>query len=218
MRTSRMVLLLALVASALPACGRAETPPAAAGEQADPEPAPEGAPPSRSPGTPEGWPSVEARRLEPDYAPTPFTADQIRRGCPSGLRAVYRMGGDGATTYQHFAFDNSDGIGTDFSVTVTPEQDTPLAKPRPNRLEWSSLQRHAHYPERTTVIENETITVKAGTFRCMRYTVTSIDDGKAGVGSYWFAYDLPGPPIKWVQRVDDVVVRSMELIQREIVK
>ena len=201
----RPALLLGALLLGLCGCGAESpdtTPPAAS---------------ARATERPADWPSDAARRLEADHAPTPYTADQIRAGCPSGLRSTYLMEGGGKKVIQVWAFDKADDTAVDFTMTQQDESGVIQGTPRKNRVEWTTLQRHADYPARYTEITEEEITVPAGTFLCMHYKVSQPDEGKISVGDFWFAYDLPGGPIRWIQSADGTTLVSMTLQERTIV-
>ena len=55
------------------------------------------------------WPSEDARRMRPEHAPTPFTAEQIRAACPVGRRSTFRVEMPGRTPFlQTFHFTAAD--------------------------------------------------------------------------------------------------------------
>ena len=79
--------------------------------------------------------------------------------------------------------------------------------------EWKDLQAHASFPEKQTTIQKESFTVPAGTFDCWRYEVTLEKDGKTNVQRYWFAVNLPGPPICFEETANDRVVYKMTMLK-----
>lgn len=70
------------------------------------------------------------------------------------------------------------------------ENDQPPHEER-TTVAWRELRMHAAFPRAATRIEDETVTVPAGTFACTRYVVTNGD----AVKTLWFAKTQPGPPV-----------------------
>jgi hypothetical protein len=133
-------------------------------------------------------------RLKPDHAPTPFSAAEIRAGCPEGRMTTFVVEQPGQPpSRQVTRFTRGDAEGTDYEIgTIGP--DGAVGAPRVTHATWKKLQEHASYPDAATKITDETITVPAGEFDCWLYTVTT---GNA-VRKFWFAKELPGPPVKVV--------------------
>ena len=128
-----------------------------------------------------------------DAAPYPFTASEIRAGCPLGRVIDYRMESVGASaTSERWAFAP---IGEDsVTITTTPldARGNPTGVPETQTSKWTELHEHAHFPRAATKVSEESLTVPAGTFAVLRYVVTKEDDVK----TVWFAKNLPGPPVK----------------------
>lgn len=164
----------------------------------------------------------ETNRMQEGQAPTPYSAAEIRRGCPSGRKIVYRMerhrGAGGATleepvvVLQTFLFRDGDEEGVDF-VQSHRAPDGPDGPEQSIRATWKQLQSHAAYPAARTTIESASVEVPAGTFDCWLYTVRAGDDPAAGVQKVWFAKDRPGPPVRRVQEKDGQLVFSMEMTE-----
>ncbi|MBW2373694.1 MAG: hypothetical protein JRF70_14270 [Deltaproteobacteria bacterium] len=86
-----------------------------------------------------------------------------------------------------------------------------------NVRSWEELQHQASHPASLTTIAAETITVPAGTYECMRYTVERIEEGRGESRHVlWFAYELPGPPIRWIVSSGGVNQMEMNLLERKI--
>ena len=141
----------------------------------------------------------DERRLKPDHAPTPFSAAQIRAGCPEGRVTTFIVEQPGQPpSRQVTRFTRGDTQGTDYEMgTIGP--DGAVGVPRVSHATWRKLQEHASYPAAGTKITEETVTVPAGEFACWLYTVTT---GNA-VRKFWFAKELPGPPVKVVATAGD---------------
>jgi hypothetical protein len=107
-----------------------------------------------------------ARFLHPGHAPTPFTAAQIRVGCPPGRRVTTRtVTADGRTWLRVSEFTDCDDEG---AVVVSNEGR--------HRVTWVDLQGHASFPLATTMITKEAIDTPVGSHECLRYTVAD-DEG-----------------------------------------
>jgi hypothetical protein len=60
---------------------------------------------------------------------------------------------------------------------------------------WEELRRHGEFPRASVVKDDQRITVPAGTFDCARYTLTKGAPPEAEVSQFYFAKNLPGPPV-----------------------
>jgi hypothetical protein len=144
--------------------------------------------------------------------PTPFSADEIRQGCPPGRTVrtlVVRAGHD---PYVHVArFSTGDEDGGDQEFWNETPGGTRLTETETGHSAWRELQGHASMPaDRTTVTEEE-IEIPAGRFTCLRYTRTDED----GVGTFWFAKSAPGMPLKFEQQVEGKTVFSSTTLSDE---
>lgn len=173
------------------------------GYQPEPEPEPD---PKPAP-----WPSAEARTMKEGHAPTPFTAEQIRDALPSGTSATFRLEQKGAPVMiQTMEFLNADAEGMEVKMTVTTVKGDAMGEPRTSpKRPWTFFQSHASYEAAKTKITEETIETEAGSFECFVYTVTEAPDN---VSTYWFARELPGPPVMMRTTANDEVVFKMELM------
>jgi hypothetical protein len=118
--------------------------------------------------------------LIPGHAPTPFTAEEIRRGCPEGRTVITRTVSPEGTTTSTSRFTRCDEEGT-----------TLVGGNGAHRVSWVDLQRHASFPADVTTIDEERITTPLGSLDCLRYQVTADDE----VSTFWFAKSLPGMPV-----------------------
>ena len=134
----------------------------------------------------------ESNRTQPDHAPTPYSAAQIRTACGAGRRNTYRIDAAGEAPYLMATVwlgGGEDSGEAEFSK-LEPNGER-IAGPGRTEMEWADLQAHASYPAEYTTIEETSIETAAGTFDVWLYTVTR--DGL--VERAWFAKDLPGPPV-----------------------
>jgi hypothetical protein len=148
--------------------------------------------------------------LQADHLPTPFTADEIRRGCQPGrtVRALVTEAGD--DPYIHVTrFVAVDAEGADQESWRETPDGTRLTEPQRRRSTWLGFQGHASMPAATTDIAEEDIDIPAGRFACLRYTRR---DGES-VMTFWFARSAPGMPLKFEEREGDEVVYSSTAIE-----
>lgn len=159
--------------------------------------------------TPRGSsPATPATTPVTEYAPTPFTADEIREGCPSGRRHLFAERTPAGTTRRETHFIESTPEGARIEI-VTLNDDGTTGEPQLGEATWEELRLHARYPAAQTTITAEEITVPFGTFVTKRYTV---DDPEAGtLTRVWFADDLPGPPIRLIVEQGGVEALHLEM-------
>lgn len=148
--------------------------------------------------------------LAPGRAPTPFTADEIRAGCPTGRTTRLRVDVQGETTFHQVSrFVECDEAGTTMERSRLSLDGSPLAEPEVDRVTWRDLQTHASFAADDTTIESEWIETAIGELDCLRYTVR-ID---ATDQVFWFAKNLPGFPIQCLTRTDGQVVTTMSVVE-----
>jgi len=145
--------------------------------------------------------------------PTPFSAQDIRQGCPPGrtVRAlVVQAGQEPYVRVTRFLTGDDDGGNQEFWNESL--DGTRLTEPETGHAIWRELQGHASMPAERTEITEEQIEIPAGRFACLRYTRT--DEGSVGV--FWFAKAAPGMPLKFEKRVDDKTVFSSTTLSDEV--
>ncbi len=138
---------------------------------------------------PDGDPHV----LKLGHAPTPFTAAEIRDGCPEGRTIgmlIEPRDGDPYLTITRFVTVDEEGADH-LTESLTMDGD-PIDEPAELRTKWVDFQSHASFPEEQTEVDAEVVETPMGELRCRRYTVT---DGPT-TDVYWFAVDKPGMPVK----------------------
>jgi hypothetical protein len=144
--------------------------------------------------------------------PTPFSAEEIRHGCPPGRtirRLVARGGAEPFVHATRFLTGDEDGADQE-SWTETPDG-VRLTEPETSRVVWRELQAHASMPADRTEVVEETIDLPVGRFDGLRYTRTDED----GVSVFWFAKAAPGMPLRFEQRVGDETVFSSTTLSDE---
>jgi hypothetical protein len=152
----------------------------------------------------------DAHQLHPDDRPTPFSADEIRRGCSPGRTVrslVTEAGSEPYVGVTRFVSTDDEGAEQE-SWRETPDGDR-LTEPQRRRSTWLEFQGHASMPAATTEIAEERIEIPAGRFDCLRYTRTDGDE----VSTFWFAKVAPGMPLKFEQRTNGELVYSSTAIE-----
>jgi hypothetical protein len=151
--------------------------------------------------------------LRPDHAPTPFTADEIRRGCPPGRTIRLRVeaaGADPVLRVTRFRESDDDGAvqeGGRFTL-----EGLPLETPHRDRTRWAEFQAHASFPADRTRVDRVDLDTPMGSEECLRYTVG--DDEAAAV--FWFATARPGMPVRVEERRGGETVFTMTMIEDTI--
>ena len=150
----------------------------------------------------------DANRIRPDHLPTPFSASDIRAGCPLGRTIQLQSEAPGGElTFRQIRFAEVDADGAIQEIQSTDARGIPIGEPTRQRSSWLDLQQHASQPESTTVIDEVDLTLPLGTEACWRYTVSGGDTRV----SFWFAKGRAGMPVQVEQRV------SGELVSRSVV-
>lgn len=149
--------------------------------------------------------SADPHVLGAGLAPTPFTADEIRAGCPDGHRVLVRTTRGGAVSHHASGFEGGDGEGVTTTSVETDARGRPSGDERRTRVAWRELQAHAAFPaERTTVVP-ERIRLEIGERDCLRYEVA----GEGGTSTFWFALAHPGMPVRY--RTGDALVEVVAI-------
>jgi hypothetical protein len=149
----------------------------------------------------------DANRIRPDHLPTPFSAADIRAGCPLGRTIQLQSDGPGGElTFRRIRFVEVDADGAVQEFQPTDAGGLPIGEPTHHRSSWLDLQQHASQPASSTVIDEVDLTLPFGTEACWLYTVGSGDEYAA----FWFAKGRPGMPVQVEKRVgDELVSRSL---------
>jgi hypothetical protein len=154
--------------------------------------------------------AADPHLLRPDHRPTPFTAEEIRAGCPPGRTIrmlVQQPGEDPVIRVTRFVSADAEGAEQDH-WQETPDG-APLGEPERRRSTWLGFQGHASFPATTTEIADEVIDIPAGRFDCLRYTNR---EGGA-VRTFWFARSAPGMPLRFEEWLDGVLVYSSTAVE-----
>ncbi len=158
----------------------------------------------------------DGNRMKKDHAPTPFTAEEIRLGCPDGRKTKYKIEIPGKPFhYQITTFVNATPETAGFEMTTLDKDGNTIGQMQTATATWSELQTHASFPQSRTKIENASYTTAAGAFDCWYYHVTGEKDGKPVISKYYFAKKLPGPPIYFIQETDGSPTFTMTLVENK---
>jgi len=162
---------------------------------------------------PDEKPAEDPRRLKPGDAPTPYTADEIRKACPEGRTDVFRIEAMAGVTIMTMKFGKCDENGAEIETTVAKEDGAALGS-RTRTATWKELQEHGSFPEKETTITEETVEVPGGKFDCLLYTVVQKMEG-AGTATVrmYFPKDRAGPPVKTTRESEGKVISSMTLLK-----
>ncbi len=149
--------------------------------------------------------------LGPDLLPTPFTADEIREGCPEGRLTRTRVQSGDEASYERFSrFVDCDDEGAVMERGPVTD-DGQLGESQRARMTWHQLQAHAGFPRARTTASREVIETPLGRLDCLCYAVRS--DGETD--TFWFDTDRPGMPVRIVTERDGLVVESSTMIADE---
>ena len=152
--------------------------------------------------------------LGPGQASTPFTAGEIRQGCPSGRTIRLLVEPDGQEPFIRVnRFVDCDADGATIERTRVGASGEPIGPPEAHRSTWLELQAHASFPADRTTIVPEALAIPIGRLECLRYTVT---DGSS-VDTFWFAKSAPGMPVKVIGREAGRVTSTVMMIDDRVV-
>ncbi|MFI5402348.1 MAG: hypothetical protein ACHQ1G_05375 [Planctomycetota bacterium] len=159
---------------------------------------------------PDEKPAEDPRRLQPGHAPTPYTAEELRKACPEGRTDVIRMESKDAVTLITMTFLKCDEKGAEVERSSAKEDGTKLGSGKKTST-WKELQAHGSFPEEATKITEETIEVPAGKFECWLYTVNR----GPTICRMYFAKKLPGPPVKMVMETEGKTDSTVTLVEHK---
>lgn len=158
-------------------------------------------------------PGPDSHLVEPAHLPTPFTADEIRQGCPDGRTLVVRVEPAGqAPQTRTVTFVDGDAEGAMQVRAPLGPDGTPGAESGRGRSTWKELQAHASFPAERSTVERAWLEHPLGRLDCLRYTVR---DGDA-VDTYWFDRARPGMPVLLESRRGSEVVVRVTVLSDEV--
>ena len=155
----------------------------------------------------------DANRIRPDHLPTPFSATDIRAGCPRGRTIqVQSEESGGEPTFRRIRFVEVDTDGAVQEFQSTDATGLPIGEPTRHRSSWLDLQQHASQPASATVIDEVELTLPFGTEACWRYTVSGRDE----CVTFWFAKGRAGMPVQFERQVGGELVSRSVVIADEV--
>jgi hypothetical protein len=148
---------------------------------------------------------------KPTFAPTPYTAEQIRQATAVGRTYEWRreIVGQPATT-RVITFTKVTDADAEMSSIDLDAEGKELAPAKVSTSTWEELRQHALFPSDAVQISEETVTVPAGTFDCLKYTVTK---GDAEGMTFLFAKSLPGAPVQFYKVANGTPVMTSTLVR-----
>jgi hypothetical protein len=155
----------------------------------------------------------DANRTQPDHAPTPFSAAELRAGCPLGRTIRLRSEAPGREpTFRQISFVEVDADGAVQEFQPIDTDGRPMGEPTRRRSSWLDLQHHASQPAATTEIDEVDLALPFGTEACWRYTVRAAD----GSFTFWFAKGRAGLPMQVEQQAGGELVSRSVVIADEV--
>jgi len=148
----------------------------------------------------------------PQLAPFPYTAEEIRASNPPGTVLVYRIDENGVRYHMIFEFGETDGETVDLASGATSEEGQPLGgESQASRVSWRELRDHASFEAKNTERVEVSVSVVAGEFDCWLYTVHQAEPSR--VTRYWFAKQRPGSPVLFTMEAAGRETYRMELLE-----
>lgn len=144
----------------------------------------------------------DPRVLQTGHAPTPFTAEEIRAGCPPGRMITARTETAG----------EPDRV--DLTVFVETDKEGALIESNgtPHRVTWRDLQSQASFPADMTTISEEMVEGPLGQMECLSYRVTTGHTASI----FWFAKDRPGMPVLFLTESNGALLSTTLVVADEI--
>jgi hypothetical protein len=165
-----------------------------------------------APSTPTARPLEPSSKAPDEFAPQLFTLEQLREGVPAGRVIELRIEVEyQTTTIEHWEFTHVDANGATIH-SISRDTGGTVISDETGTSTWAELHSHAKFPAAATTFEdNVSVTVPAGTFTTRLYTMKA-----SGVTrQFWFAIDLPGPPVQFTTEQDGkVMMRAVMLRAR----
>lgn len=150
---------------------------------------------------------------------TPYTAAQIASACPAGRKLKLAVEVEGEKQFQVLQFVSVTPTGARIVATMLDDKGAETGDREESEVSWEELQGHAEFPQARTKRTEGDIETPAGKFKCWIYTVAGeVDDPEMGDTVFWFAKELPGPPVKIEARKKDnkTAAYTMTLVENGV--
>lgn len=153
-------------------------------------------------------------KLKADHAPTPFSAEEIRRGCPEGRKSIFKIEMTGRdVVFMNWEFTKVDEENAVFSSFNTNAQGEKLGEIQTEKVPWKVLQGHASFSAADTTITVVPLTLEGKNYQCWLYEVRGIHEGKEMLNKFWFAQTIPGPPVLTERYIEGTKVMTMTMVK-----
>ncbi|WP_353950718.1 hypothetical protein V6K52_13910 [Knoellia sp. S7-12] len=136
--------------------------------------------------------SDDAHILESGKVPTPFSAAEIRQGCPAGRTVVVRVEDGDGVRHRLSRFAQVDNDGALFERADCDAEGTAVGEVTGSRVSWRDLQGHASFSSASTTCDESSLAFPLGVEDCLRYVVNEGADET----TFWFSGQRPGMPVK----------------------
>ena len=141
----------------------------------------------------------------------PFTAKQISDATKPGRRYMFKMESKGsAPMYVETEFVRCDEEGCVANRTNYDEDRRQQGPANRQEATWVELRSHSRFLKAATTAGEAEVHVPAGSYDCISYTVR---EGNGTVQHYYYARNLPGPPVLAEVEMHGEIVWSMRLVE-----
>lgn len=142
-------------------------------------------------------PPPAANAMVPGHAPTPFTAAEIQDALKLWGGRYFNLTGDPLYSKMQFTFNDVTAETTTVETMFYDHEGFTAEIMDEEGVRWVDLQAHASFPADQVTIGDGMAYVEAGDFDCWVYTHTppALDGTPAGRSLFYFAKDVPGPPV-----------------------
>ncbi|GAA4109130.1 hypothetical protein GCM10022415_02120 [Knoellia locipacati] len=146
--------------------------------------------------------------LAPGTAPTPFSASEIRDGCPAGRTVVVRVEDGDGVRHRRSRFVAVTDEGATYERADCDADGAVVGDVVTAPLTWLDLQRHASFPAEVTTRDEVTLEFPLGVEACLRYVVRE----GAGTTTFWFSTRRPGMPVKVTSQRGDRLLSTTVMV------
>lgn len=146
--------------------------------------------------------------LGPDLLPTPFSAAEIRTGCPAGRTVVVRVEDADGVCHRLSRFAAVTEEGATYERADCDADGAVMGEVTSMPLTWLDLQRHAAFPAAVTTRDVAMLEYPLGVDECWRYVVANGDEAT----TFWFAKNRAGMPVKVTSQRGDEVLSTTVMV------